>query len=198
MDKSIFNINNEGKDESKSADFLGECAVCRRKFATTNPHLFENYSSVIIPQASANIIEQGNNSISHSYIWYHLNGLPAFKIKKRDYFIGVAHAIIDVHYKNVVYEMEYTHRKYVHFFYRMEGSPPFRILKLSKPLSLETERSVANWFDVNHIGRIAFASGFTYNSSATGREFMLGYGVGDHYSRVARFGFRTVSRLFQE
>ena len=196
MEKDIYNISAEGGDRS-STDFFGKCAVCKRRYATSNSPIFDNYSSVITAQATAKIMEGGNCTIFSSYVNFHLNGLPAFKMKKRDSYVGVAHAIVGIYFKNLVYNVEYYERTYIHFFYRMEGTPPFRILKLSKPLTMETDRSVASWFNVNEIGSIAFASGFTYDSSAAGREFVLSYGVGDHYSRVARFGSRTVNRLFQ-
>lgn len=145
---------------------------------------------------ASELLTRPNITIFNQYANYHLNGVPAYRMRRKEYYVGIAHLVLGIYYEDAKFKADYYERRYIHFLYKMESRPPFRVLKLSRPLPLDTDRSVASWFHPNEIGGIAFASGFSFDSNAVGREFAISYGVGDHFSKILRLGLRTVSRLF--
>ena len=77
--------------------------------------------------------------------------------------------------------MQHYHRlrSYVHYFYKMEKEPPFRILAISKVIPLLKHRGVSSWFGTEEVADVAFVSGMNYDPSKRGEEILLTYGVGD-------------------
>lgn len=205
LDKDMYQISREAAAKSSSRhvsnesdnDFFDECAICRRRFASDHSALFENYTALMLRRFSADLLTRPNLTILNNYANYHLNGLPAYRMRRKEHYIGIAHLVLGIYYEDLNFKADYYERRYIHFLYKMEARPPFRVLKLSRPLPMETDRSVANWFNPNEVGSIAFASGFSFDSSASGKEFTISYGVGDHFSKVLKLGMRNVNRLFQ-
>ena len=201
LDKDIYQISREAaasaSASNRSSDFFDECAICRRRFASDHSALFENYTALMLQRVTSELLTRPNLTILNKYANYHLNGLPAYRMRRKEHYVGIAHLVLGIYYEDSTFKADYYERQYIHFLYKMESRPPFRVLKLSRPLPMETDRSVASWFNPNEIGGIAFASGFSFDSSAAGREFAISYGVGDHLSKVLRLGLRNVNRLFQ-
>ena len=180
-----------------------DCILCMRRFATNNSLLIKEHSrrygaASLPPHLSKAAIERGSADQSPTTWHYHLNGVQAFKIKGQPFFLGVCHSISET-WKQVE-RMQHYHRlrSYVHYFYKMEKEPPFRILAISKNIPLLKHRGVSSWFGTEEVADVAFVSGMNYDPSKSGEEILLTYGVGDLVSRVTTFSVETALELFED
>jgi hypothetical protein len=89
-------------------------------------------------------------------------------------------------------------RSYVHYFYKMEIQPPFRILAISKVIPWLKHRAVSSWFGTEEVADVTFVSGMTYDPSKRGEEIILTYGVGDLVPRATTISVETALELFED
>jgi len=141
------------------------------------------------------IVDEGNDTITT--IDYHLNGCASYYVADAGAYIGVFHAIGKIRRGVLgVNETYSTYRDYQHFFYQQSSEPPFRLLKISRPIDLHKRYSLGNMFGRNEYRNVAFVSGFQYQVSDTDREFMLSYGSGDFKSHIKVMSLQEVLALF--
>jgi len=172
-----------------------DCILCLRRFATNNTLLFDAHAASQTSAEEAMTIPGEKSPM----LWkYHLNGVPAFKLQGQPFFLGVCHAISET-WQRMEAMVKYTRmRAYVHYFYKMEAQPPFRILALSRPMPLQHQHAVSSWFELNEVADVAFVSGFDYMPEHRGQELLLSYGVGDLFARVTRISVETALALFDD
>ena len=176
-----------------------DCILCLRKFATNNSALFNEHAerfSAAAKAREARVLPKRKES--PTTFNYHLNGVSAFKVRGRPFYLGICHSISDtwrqvdrmVHYQRL--------RTYIHFFYKMEAEPPFRILAISRKIPLFQHRAVSSWFGVEEVVDVAFVSGLEYHPDQMGQEIMIAYGVGDLVSRVTKLSVEMALELFDD
>ena len=128
-----------------------DCILCMRRFATNNTALIDQHSRrygavSLAPHLSkaATVMERGSSDQSPTTWHYHFNGVQAFRIEDEPFFLGVCHSISET-WKQVERMQHYQRlRSYVHYFYKMEIQPPFRILAISKVIPLLKHRAVSS------------------------------------------------------
>lgn len=186
-----------------------DCVICEMQFASSNYNMFVDYRSEIL---NKHIPKESPFKSPHlkDFDWrFHLNGVPAYFVPAVGAYIGVAHIILSgtLSDDKVV---SARHERYEHFFYEMEPGPPFRITRLSRPIPLASDVSWAYFNPFDQVVDVAFVSGFQFlpygrdksgfgatASASLLREvkvdsFLISYGVGNRYSRVA---IMTVSEV---
>ena len=162
-----------------------DCVLCIKKFSSNTTMLLSKQ------QAKLDILDFRNPR-------FHLNGVPAHKLKGKSFYLGIMHAICNMHSVFDGRGTEEWRNEYVHFFYKMQPVPPYAIIELSAPMMLSTGRGVGPWLDSEEKLMVAFVTGFQYdaNPRKEGSELLISYGKGDMESRVLTMGVKEALALF--